>query len=146
MTETKPCDWCGIQCKSRRTYHNHAGYKVMLCNKCYTTDITDKIIERLEANDLFARREYYFAKPRMFHFDIAVFKDDKPAHVAIEIDGGVYIKSGHSGGKNAEDAMVRGNLACMHGWQVLHYTPKMAMDASNVVEEVLRTIENRGGK
>ena len=141
-TDTKPCDMCGKACMTRRTYHTHAGIRAMLCNHCYTDEIIRPIVERLEANDHRVLREYRFDSERRFKFDIAI-----PTHrVAIEIDGGVFIKSGHSGGKNAEAAMARGNLACMLGWMVLHYTPKMAMNATKVVEEVIRTIENRGGK
>lgn len=143
MNEMKPCDLCGKEVKSRMTYHNHAGLRAMLCNHCYTDEIIRPIVDRLEADYPFSVvREHRFDRVRRFKFDIAIPNQK----VAIEIDGGVFIKSGHSGGANLEKAMVRGNLACMHGWMVLHYTPKMAMDASKVVMEVLLTIENRGGK
>ena len=141
-TDTKPCDLCGKACMKRRTYHNHAGLRAMLCNHCYTDEIIRPIVDKFESNNLICLREYRFDNSRRFKFDMAI----PDYRVAVEIDGGVYIKSGHSGGANLEKAMERGNLACMHGWRVLHYTPKMAMDTSKVVMDVLLTIKNGGGK
>lgn len=64
--------------------------------------------------------EYRFAPPRKFMFDFA-WPERK---IAIEIDGGIWISGRHSGGIGQLLDMEKFNLAVVHGWRVLHYTPQ----------------------
>lgn len=64
-------------------------------------------------------REYRFHPVRRYRFDFAL-----PAHMlAIEIDGGIFGKGGHSTPLGITRDMEKGNLAVMCGWSVLRFTP-----------------------
>lgn len=135
------CQDCGIYIAKPRKYNKY-GVVYLLCNKCYVKAILQRICEELEKRDIAYEFEHRFDSNRRYRFDLALPKHN----IAIEIDGGVYIKSGHSGGSNIEKSMIRGNIACMNGWFVLHYTPRMALAYEDVVEEIeaaILTMENK---
>ena len=80
--------------------------------------------------------EYQFAAPRRWRFDWA-FIDQK---VAVEVDGGVWLKFGgrHGSDKDREKT----NCAAAMGWRVFRYSPAMIeADPAGVVAQVLRAIE-----
>lgn len=57
---------------------------------------------------------------RRFRFDAA-----NPAlKIAIEIEGGVWMGKGHTGGLHYQQDMEKYNLAVLEGWKVLRYTPE----------------------
>lgn len=62
--------------------------------------------------------EYYFAKPRMFRFDIAILEHK----IAIEYEGIVSAKSRHTSIKGFTRDTTKYNLAQQLGWRVLRYT------------------------
>lgn len=67
-------------------------------------------------------REYKFHPIRRFRFDFC-FPD---ARLAVEIDGGVWLPGGgrHNRGAGYLKDQEKMNLAVLHGWRVLHYTPQ----------------------
>lgn len=64
-------------------------------------------------------REYRFHPTRRFRFDYAL-----PEYkIAIEIEGGVWIKGRHTRGAGYQRDLIKYNLATTLGWRVLRYTP-----------------------
>jgi hypothetical protein len=82
-------------------------------------------------------REFRFAPPRLFRFDFA-WPD---RGLAVEIEGGVFIRGGHSRGVDFTDDCEKYNIAALRGWVVLRFTVKMFEDGSvyEVVREALTT-------
>lgn len=70
-------------------------------------------------------REYYFAKPRRFRFDMA-WPDKK---VAVELEGGVYTGGRHTRGSGYENDCLKYNLAVLKGWRVLRFTRNLLRTA-----------------
>jgi len=67
-----------------------------------------------------AVREHRFHPTRKFRFDYA-WPDQK---VAMEVDGGLFVKGGHSRGAAREYDMARDAEAMMLGWKVLRVSTK----------------------
>lgn len=83
-------------------------------------------------------REYTFAKPRRWRFDLA-YPDWK---LAIEIEGAVWgigpgnwIRGRHTTGKGYENDLRKYNEAAIRGWCVLRFSPGMVISG-----EALKTI------
>lgn len=83
--------------------------------------------------------EYQFLKSRKWRFDF-VLKPVK-TKIAIEVNGGIWIKGRHNFGKSYEKDLEKINTAQMMGWTVLQYTrdtlPKVLKDL-----EILKIINN----
>lgn len=62
--------------------------------------------------------QYRFAPPRRWTFDFA-FPDQQ---IAVECEGGIWIKGRHSRGKGYEADCEKYNEACLRGWRVLRVT------------------------
>lgn len=56
---------------------------------------------------------------RRFSFDCA----NPTLKIAIEIDGGIWLGKGHTGGLHYQSDMEKQNLATIEGWRMLRYTP-----------------------
>ena len=65
-------------------------------------------------------REVSPIEGRKFRFDFG-WKDRR---VLVEVQGGIWVKSGHSSGTGIERDMEKGNLAQLDGWVVLHVGKK----------------------
>lgn len=63
-------------------------------------------------------REYEFARPRRWRFDVA-WPEQK---VAIEIEGGSWIRGRHTRGKGYSDDCEKYNEAAFKGWAVFRFT------------------------
>lgn len=56
---------------------------------------------------------------RKYRFDCA-----DPSHkIAIEIEGGIWLGKGHTGGLHYTQDMEKYNLATIEGWKLLRYSP-----------------------
>jgi hypothetical protein len=65
--------------------------------------------------------EYYFLKPDRNHrFDFAL----PCCSLAIEVNGGIFLGKGHTGGVHFQSDMWKLNQAQILGWRVLQFTPK----------------------
>lgn len=85
----------------------------------------------LESEDL--RREYYFAKPRLWRFDWAWVRSIAP--LAVEIDGGRWAPGGgrHAGDEDREKL----NVAAILGWRVLRFSPQQVEREPERVVQVI---------
>lgn len=81
-------------------------------------------------------RELVFAKPRRWRFDFA-WPD---LLVAVEVEGGIWIRGAHSRGRGYEANCEKYNEAALRGWKVLRVTPTMVDDG-----RALATIERAVG-
>jgi len=76
-------------------------------------------------------QEYRFAPPRRFRFDHAFLAH----HVAVEVDGGVYLP--HGGRHGTDKDREKLNIAAALGWRVLRFSPAMLnRDPAGCVELV----------
>lgn len=75
--------------------------------------------------------EYQFMKQRKWRFDF-VLKPVK-TKIAIEVNGGIWIKGRHNFGKSYEKDLEKINIAQITGWIVLQYTPNTL---SNVLKDL----------
>lgn len=85
-----------------------------------------------------ATREYQFASPRKWRFDIAW-----PAfHVALEIEGGAFSLGAHVRGVHFLQDMEKYNAAALLGWRLFRVTPQHVNDgrALQLVEAVLKGV------
>lgn len=80
-------------------------------------------------------KEYYFAKPRKFRFDFALPK----YKIAVEYDGVMSEKSGHTTlvGMSSDNEKI--NLAISLGWRVLRYT---VITYERVLQDVKKLIND----
>jgi very-short-patch-repair endonuclease len=92
------------------------------------------------------RAEWQFHPLRKWRFDYVlgdfVGRDWEPDKLAIEIEGGIWMGKGHTGGKHFQSDLDKYNQAVMLGWRVLRFS----------TEDVLRgrakafLAEHLGGK
>ena len=77
----------------------------------------------LEAIGIPFKREYQFKGvngDRRWRFDFALLPIDM--HLAVEVEGGLYVQGRHTRGKGYENDLVKYNEAAMMGWTVLRYS------------------------
>lgn len=80
-------------------------------------------------------REFRFAPPRLFRFDFAW-----PAlGIALEAEGGIWIRGAHSRGAGYADDADKYNLAALQGWRVFRVTERQVRDRSafELVQQIL---------
>lgn len=69
--------------------------------------------------------EYQFAPPRKWRFDFAWPDARSPHGLAVEIEGGTWIKSRHTTGSGFAQDCEKYNAAALAGWCVLRFTGAM---------------------
>lgn len=86
--------------------------------------------------------EYRFHPLRKFRFDGA-YPD---LHIAVEIQGGVWIQGQHTRGKGYMRDMEKHNLATQFDWKLYYYTPDQVQDgiAVSQLREAIETKRKAG--
>ena len=80
-------------------------------------------------------RQYAYVPKRRFRADFAL-----PEHrLLIEVVGGVYTYQAHGSIKGVKADMERLNLATLHGWKLLRFTPH-EVDVGYAKETIKRTL------
>lgn len=81
-------------------------------------------------------REYRFHPERLWRFDFAW----PPYQIALEIEGGTWIRGRHSRGAGMKADCEKYNSAVLMGWKVLRVTSDMVTDGSalNLAEQALK--------
>lgn len=102
-------------------------------NKKYFEDLVDRRI--IMANLPVPQTQYKFLIDRKFKFDFA-WPDRK---IALECEGGVYIRGRHTRPMGFINDCRKYNLAALNGWTVLRYTPDMLKD---IIDDLRRIFKN----
>lgn len=68
-------------------------------------------------------REFVFAKPRQWRFDLAWLD----ALVALEVEGGAFVKGRHTRGAGFRNDIEKYNRAVVLGWRVVRVLPEQLM-------------------
>lgn len=85
----------------------------------------------------YPRREYMPARPAYdWRLDFA-YPDRK---IAVEAQGGIWGKGGHSTGVGIRNGYKRHNWLTAHGWRVLYYSIDMMEDDPAGLIEQLKTL------
>jgi very-short-patch-repair endonuclease len=82
---------------------------------------------QLKAAKIPCLREFRFAEPRRFRFDFVVWDqavdfDATSCRLAVECEGGSWVKGAHGRGVHFASDCEKYNLATELGWRVLRYT------------------------
>lgn len=78
------------------------------------------------APSLILTREFRFNENRKFRFDFAHLE----TKTAIEINGGIWIKSYHTYGNGLIQNYEKNNLAITKGWSVFQLSPEMITESN----------------
>lgn len=78
--------------------------------------------------------EFRFHPERRWRIDYA-FPEQK---VAVEIEGGLFVRGRHSRGAGMLADMEKYNAATMLGWKLLRYSPAQLLTAIADLREILR--------
>ena len=78
--------------------------------------------------------EYQFHDTRKFRFDFAI----PDAKIAIEYEGLMSEKSGHTTLVGYTKDTEKYNLAAIDGWRILRYTAKNYKDFTNDIKQILK--------
>ncbi len=84
-------------------------------------------------------REYRFAKPRLWRFDIAFVEQ----RVAIEIEGGGWVNGRHVRGSGFARDLIKYGEAAARGWIVLRVDGAM-IESNQAVDYLKRIMKWRG--
>lgn len=103
-----------------------------------STDLFRKVVKSALGVDLVA--EHRFHPVRRWRFDYALLEHK----IAIEIDGGVWLKGGgrHNRGAGFIKDMEKLNAAASLGWLILRFTPQQRLK-SETLEIIHQTIKLR---
>lgn len=79
--------------------------------------------------------QYRFAPPRRWTFDLAW----KAEMLAVEVEGGIWVRGRHTRGKGYEKDCEKYNEAALAGWRVLRFTTGQVTNgnALSVIERAL---------
>lgn len=102
-------------------------------------------------------REYVFARPRRWRFDFAWPNTPRTinapwrgtawdgAGIAVEIEGGIWIKGAHTRGKHFESDARKYNEATRRGWRVYRFSAGMVESGEAIafMREVLSPLAER---
>lgn len=86
------------------------------------------------------KKEYRFAPPRLFRFDWAIINPVLKLKVAIEYEGLMSEKSGHTTVKGYTKDTDKYRLASELGWHVMRFT---VVNYKNVIEELISYISHK---
>ena len=84
-------------------------------------------------------REYYFAKPRRWRFDVAYVTEK----VAVECEGGGWVNGRHVRGGGFARDLIKYAEAAARGWVVLRVDGAM-IESNQAVDYLTRIMEWRG--
>lgn len=102
------------------------------------SNLEETLAMQLKVAGLLARcvRELQFAKPRKFRFDFAF----PHAMLAVECEGGSWVRGGHNRGVRFESDCEKYNLATEMGWRVLRYTMAQ-IESGEAIAQIERVLK-----
>ena len=81
--------------------------------------------------------EYKFCEGRKWRFDFA----NPDYMIAVEIEGGIWIKGRHNRASGYIKDMEKYNKAVLLGWKVLRYSPQQTPAMMDEVKEIFQKIK-----
>ena len=81
--------------------------------------------------------EYRFYNKRRWRFDYA----NKKQMLAVEIEGGVWLRGRHNRAKGFISDLEKYNKAQLLGWKVLRYTPQQIKEMVSDIELYLKEMK-----
>lgn len=105
--------------KIKLTPPKTAAANIKLSKAIFMLSPTMKIQSALQSIGIESVAEYKFLKDRRFRFDLAIPSE----MIAIEFEGGIFTGGRHTRGKGYSNDAKKYNLAVMHGWKLIRYTP-----------------------
>lgn len=83
--------------------------------------------------------QYRACPPRRYRWDMC-YREIK---LLVEVQGGIWVKGGHSTGAGITRDCEKNNLAVQNGWRVLYFTGDMVNsgEALRVIEKELKKSE-----
>jgi len=94
-----------------------------------TSALEDTLAFQLDALSIPYTREYQAIPNRRFRFDFAI-EPIAETRLLIEVQGGTWVKSGHSTGAGIQRDCEKHNLAVLAGFRVLAFTSTDVRDGS----------------
>ena len=70
------------------------------------------------------KREFCAIPGRRFRWDFA----DVDRRLLVEVQGGTWVKGAHSTGQGIARDTEKLNIATIHGWKVMQFTPEQVRD------------------
>lgn len=105
-----------------------------------TSKLEDRALSIIMAAGLLIpQKEYRFHPERKFRFDYAY----PFAKIAIELEGGIWIKGAHTRGVHFNSDCEKYNAATILGWRVLRYTTDSLHMIPNDVVTLFPDIQKR---
>lgn len=86
------------------------------------------------APDVPLEREFAAIPGRKFRWDF------RAGNLLIEVEGGTWVKGGHSTGTGIERDCMKQNLAVLHGYTVLRFTTTMIRKDPAGCAELVQTV------
>jgi hypothetical protein len=101
------------------------------------------LVTQLEGKGIEAKPEYYFHATRKWRVDVLAVRPETSDRyervVAIEIDGGIFVRGRHSGGVGQLKDMEKHNALAEYGFRLLRFTPQQVRDGS-ALEQIVRCL------
>jgi very-short-patch-repair endonuclease len=91
----------------------------------YDTSLLERYCKSLGVT---LEKEYKFVPRRRFRADYAI----REWRILIEVEGGVWTRGRHFRGKGAVQDMAKYNLATVHGYQLLRFTPSQFKETQGI--------------
>ena len=89
--------------------------------------LEESLWQQITAGDLpWPQREFRFAPPRRWRWDLAW----EPEKLAVEVQGGTWVKSTHGGGAQQTKSFEKLNTAAILGWRILFVNAEMIEDGT----------------
>lgn len=98
------------------------------------------LVTQLRGMGMDAETEVAGVPGRRFRIDVVARRPRGGTALAIEIDGGLFLRRGrHSGGVGQLKDMEKHNLLVEHGWRVLRFTPQQVR-TGEALEQIRRCL------
>jgi len=94
------------------------------------------LAQQLKAYGVEFNRQYVFHPGRKWRFDFQL----PLRYIAIEVEGGLFVKGRHSRGKSYEADLRKYNQATINGYRLLRYSTDM-VKSGEAIKQIMEFIE-----
>lgn len=100
------------------------------------SELEEQLDFQLRSARLVFEREYQAVPSRRFRWDFAFPADD----LLVEVQGGIWVKGGHSTGRGITRDCEKLNCATLSGWRTLAVTGEM-IKSGEALQVILKVLE-----